>query len=313
MENFLLSLNVVLPLFLEMALGYAIRCFRLVDEPTLRKMNNVVFRAFLPILLFYNVISTDIGTAFNGPLMLTAVLFVLGEFALCMALVPLLEKENSRRGVLIQGIMRSNFVIFGLPVLVSLCGEGSNTGAVALVIAVVVPMFNALSVTALEIYRGGKPNPLKILKSVATNPLILASLLGIVLLLLGVKLPNFLQKPVADLSKMATPLALVILGAEFNFGQVRKCVRQLVIGVSGRLVVMPLIFLTIAVLLGFRGEELIALLVMLAAPPAVSSFTMAQQMDGDSELAAGLVVFGSSLAVVTMFIWIFVLKSMALI
>ena len=194
MENFLLSLNVVLPLFLEMALGYAIRCFRLVDEPTLRKMNNVVFRVFLPILLFYNVISTDIGTAFNGPLMLTAVLFVLGEFALCMALVPLLEKENSRRGVLIQGIMRSNFVIFGLPVLVSLCGEGSNTGAVALVIAVVVPMFNALSVTALEIYRGGKPNPLKILKSVATNPLILASLLGIVLLLLGVKLPNFLQK-----------------------------------------------------------------------------------------------------------------------
>ena len=302
MENFLLSLNVVLPLFLEMALGYAIRCFRLVDEPTLRKMNNVVFRVFLPILLFYNVISTDIGTAFNGPLMLTAVLFVLGEFALCMALVPLLEKENSRRGVLIQGIMRSNFVIFGLPVLVSLCGEGSNTGAVALVIAVVVPMFNALSVTALEIYRGGKPNPLKILKSVATNPLIL-----------GVKLPNFLQKPVADLSKMATPLALVILGAEFNFGQVRKCVRQLVIGVSGRLVVMPLIFLTIAVLLGFRGEELIALFVMLAAPPAVSSFTMAQQMDGDSELAAGLVVFGSSLAVVTMFIWIFVLKSMALI
>ena len=102
MENFLLSLNVVLPLFLEMALGYAIRCFRLVDEPTLRKMNNVVFRVFLPILLFYNVISTDIGTAFNGPLMLTAVLFVLGEFALCMALVPLLEKENSRRGVLIQ-------------------------------------------------------------------------------------------------------------------------------------------------------------------------------------------------------------------
>ena len=91
MENFLLSLNVVLPLFLEMALGYAIRCFRLVDEPTLRKMNNVVFRVFLPILLFYNVISTDIGTAFNGPLMLTAVLFVLGEFALCMALVPLLQ------------------------------------------------------------------------------------------------------------------------------------------------------------------------------------------------------------------------------
>ena len=91
------------------------------------------------------------------------------------------------------------------------------------------------------------------------------------------------------------------------------CLRQLVLGVTGRLIVMPLIFLTIAILLGFRGEELIALMVMLAAPPAVSSFTMAQQMEGDSELAGGLVVFGSLFAVLTMFVWIFALKSLMLI
>lgn len=313
MENLILAFNVVLPLFLEMALGYLTRRIGLVDAETLKKMNNYVFRVFLPILLFHNVISTDLSTAFNGPLILTAVCFVLCEFALCMLVVPLIEKKKPRRGVLIQGIMRSNFVIFGLPVLVSLCGENSNTGAVALVIAVVVPMFNAFSVIALEINRGGKPNFVKILKSVATNPLILASLLGIVLLALGVKMPSTIEKTLSDLSKMATPLALVILGAEFDFKSVKPCLKPLIFGVSGRLIVMPLIFLTIAVLLGFRGEELIALMVMLGAPPAVSSFTMAQQMDGDAELAGNMVVFGSLFAVLTMFIWIFVLKSMALI
>jgi predicted permease len=313
MENLILAFDVVLPLFLMMALGYFIKCIKMVDDGTLKKMNNVVFRVFLPILLFYNIVSTDLTTAFNGPLILTAVLFVLGEFGLCMIVVPLVEKEKRRRGVLIQGIMRSNFVIFGLPVLVSLCGEGSNTGAVSLVIAVVVPMFNAFSVIGLEINRGGRLNFFKILKSVAANPLIIASVLGLVMLALGLKLPQVLLKPVGDLAKVATPLALVILGAEFNFSSIKGCARQLVMGVTGRLVVMPLIFLTIAILLGFRGEELIALMVMLAAPPAVSSFTMAQQMDGDSELAGGLVVFGSLFAVLTMFLWIFALKTLALI
>lgn len=279
MENLALAFNVVMPLFLMMALGYCIRLLKLGDEATFKKMNNIVFRVFLPILLFHNVISTDLSTAFNGPLLLTAVCFVIAEFALCMIFVPLLEKENRRRGVLVQGIMRSNFVIFGLPVLVSLCGENSNTGAVSLVIAVVVPMFNAFSVIALEVYRGGKLNFWKIAKSVASNPLILSSLLGIVLLALGVQLPDVIEKPLSDLADVATPLALVILGAEFSFRQVKSCLRQLVLGVTGRLIVMPLIFLTIAILLGFRGEELIALMVMLAAPPAVSSFTMAQQMD----------------------------------
>ena len=312
MENLALAFNVVMPLFLMMALGYCIRLLKLGDEATFKKMNNIVFRVFLPILLFHNVISTDLSTAFNGPLLLTAVCFVIAEFALCMIFVPLLEKENRRRGVLVQGIMRSNFVIFGLPVLVSLCGENSNTGAVSLVIAV-VPMFNAFSVIALEVYRGGKLNFWKIAKSVASNPLILSSLLGIVLLALGVKLPEVIEKPLSDLADVATPLALVILGAEFSFRQVKSCLRQLVLGVTGRLIVMPLIFLTIAILLGFRGEELIALMVMLAAPPAVSSFTMAQQMEGDSELAGGLVVFGSLFAVLTMFVWIFALKSLMLI
>ena len=153
----------------------------------------------------------------------------------------------------------------------------------------------------------------KVLKSVVTNPLIIASLLGIVLLVMGVKLPDTLDKTLSDLAKTSTPLALVILGAEFNFKSVKNCLRPLIIGVAGRLVIVPAIFITIAALLGFRGEELISLMIMLAAPPAVSSFTMAQQMDGDAELAGNMVVFGSLFAVLTIFLWIFILKTLMLI
>ena len=310
MENLLLAFRVVLPLFLMMALGYGTRRMGLVDAPTLKKMNNFVFRVFLPILLFYNVVTTDLDTAFNGPLILTAVCFVVVIFLALMLIIPLIEKEKPRRGVLVQGIMRANFVIFGLPVLLSLCGEDSNTGAVSLVIAVVVPLFNAFSVIALETNRGGKVRAGKVLKSVATNPLILSSLFGVLLLVLGVKLPSTLDKTLGDLAKTSTPLALVILGAEFDFKSVKGCLRPLIIGVTGRLVIVPAIFITIAVLLGFRGEELLALMIMLGAPPAVSSFTMAQQMDGDAELAGNMVVFGSLFAVLTIFMWIFVLKTL---
>ena len=313
MENLILSLEVVLPLFLMMALGYVVRLIGLADDAALKQINSIAFRVFLPILLFYNIITTDLSTAINPGLLGTAVAFVVAEFALCMLFVPLLEKRNNRRGVLIQGIMRSNFVIFGLPVVLSLFGPNSNTGAVSLVIAVVVPLFNAFSVTALEINRGQKVRIGHILLSVVKNPLIIASFIGLVLLVCGVKLPGVLLKTVGDLAKVATPLSLVILGASFSFSSVRQCLRPLIIGTVGRLVVMPLIFITISIFVGFRGEELIALMVMLAAPPAVSSFTMAQQMDGDADLAGGMVVFGSIFAVLTMFIWIFTLKTLQLI
>ena len=106
------------------------------------------------------------------------------------------------------------------------------------------------------------------------------------------------------------PLALVVLGGSFAIGSVKGNLRPLTIGLVGRLLVMPALFLPFGVLLGFRGPELLGLMVMLGAPTAVSSYTMAQQMGGDSELAGELVVFGTMLSVITIFLWTFLLKSL---
>ena len=309
MENLLLSFHVVMPLCLIMALGYGIRQLGWIDDKSVRTINNLAFRVFIPILIFYNVYNTRLDGDFQWEVFVFAVVGVLALFGILFLIIPRIEPENAKRGVLIQGIGRSNFVLFGLSVAEALYGAG-NSGVTALLVAVVVPMFNVLSVVALEVYGTDATHPKKIIKGILTNPLIIASILGILVMAVRLKLPSFVETTVSDLSKIATPLALFVLGASFSFSKVGGNLRQLLIGVTGKLVINPLIFLTAGVLCGFRDIELASLMVIFAAPTAVNSFTMAQQMGGDADLAGQLVVFTSVFAVITMFMWIFVTKQM---
>lgn len=155
MENLILSLNVVLPLFLMIVLGYALKLLRVWDTHTINGMNTVVFKVFLPLLLFMNVYQTDIKGVFNLKLMLFAIISVLLIFIISWIFICFIEKENRKRGVLIQAIFRSNFVIFGVPIATSLCGAQS-TGSAALLVAVIVPLFNVLAVVTLETFRGSR-------------------------------------------------------------------------------------------------------------------------------------------------------------
>ena len=312
MDNLILSFNVVLPIFLCILLGYFLRRIRMVDTPSLNVMNKLCFKVFLPIYLFNNIATTNLAAAFNGKLLATAYLGVTAQFILLMILIPRLEKENPRRGVLIQAMFRSNFALFGIPLALSLCGT-EKVGPTSILVGFTVPLFNILAVVSLESFRGGKPSIKKMAKGIATNPLIIASLLGIAFNLLDFTLPGAVQKSVNDLGGVATPLSLVALGGSFTVSKVKEYKKQLTIGVLGRLVFSPLIMVSAGILLGFRNELLIPLLIMSGAPTAVSSFPMAQQMDGDGELAAGLVVFTSALAILSMFLWIFVLKQIGMI
>ncbi len=312
MENLILSFNVVLPLFLCIMLGYFLRKIKMVDTPSLNTMNKLCFKVFLPLYLFNNIANTDLSAAFNAKLLATAILGLVGYFLILMLVIPRVEKENSRRGVLIQAMFRSNFALFGLPLALSLCGT-EKVGPTSILVGFTVPVFNILAVVTLESFRGGKPSLKKMAKGIATNPLIIASVVGIVFNLLGFTLLPAVQKSVTDLGNVATPLSLVALGGSFALEKVKEYRKQLAIGVTGRLVISPLVMVSVGILLGFRNETLIPLLIMFGAPTAVSSFPMAQQMDGDGELAAALVVFTSALAILSMFLWIFVLKQVGVI
>lgn len=307
MENLMISLNVVLPLFFSIALGYALKRLGMYDAVTLTTINKLVFKVFLPLYLFYSIYSTDLSVAFNLKVIIFSVVGILLWFLLLMLIVPMIEKNNAKRGVMVQAMFRSNFVLYGLPVAISLCGE-DKIGITSLLMGIIVPVYNVLAVITLEVFRGGKPSVKKILTGIVKNPLIIASVLGVLFYLLKIDLPSAVEKTVVDFGKVATPLALMALGGEFRFSKVKGDIKQLMISVVGKLIISPLFMITAGILLGFRNEILVPILLMSGAPASVSSYTMAQQMGGDGELAGEIVVFTTGISIITIFIWVFLLK-----
>ncbi|MBQ8537921.1 MAG: AEC family transporter [Clostridia bacterium] len=312
MDNLLLSANVVLPLFLCMMLGYLLKCLGLIKEQLTQDLNKLSFKVFLPIYLFNTSYACDLNAAFDPSLVVFAVISTFAVFGLGMVLVPRWVKENSQRGVVIQCLFRSNFALFGMPITEALCGA-DRMGPSSLLISVIVPMYNILAVITLESFRGGKPDPKKILRGILTNPLIIGTMLGLVLNVLKVPLIQPMEKALTDLGRVATPLSLIALGSHFSFRAIASSAKPLLIGSLGRLVICPAVMVTLAALAGFRGEYLSPILIMFGAPVAASSFTMAQQMEGDGQLAASFVMVTSAGAIFTFFVWIFILKQLALV
>ena len=309
MDNFIISVNAILPMFLVMALGYGARCLGWIHREEISNINKIAFRIFLPCLLFYNVYCSDRSGSFDPLLIAYAVGGVLLSFAMALGYTLLTEKLPERRGVMIQGMFRSNYVIMGIPVATALLGA-DQLGTVSILIAVVVPLFNMLSVVVLEVFRGQKPKPLHILGQIAKNPLVIGSVLGILTLAAGIRLPHILEQTIQNISAIASPLQLFLLGAFFQFSGLKTYRRELMTVSAAKLIVAPGLFLGLGALLGFRGVAFVSLIGVFASPTAVNSFTMAQQMGGDAELAGDIVVTTSAVSIPTMFLWIFLFKSL---
>ena len=311
MENLMISANAVLPMCLVMALGYGTRRLGWLRREEISTINKIAFRIFLPCLLYYNIYCSDLSGSFDPLLMAYAVGGVLLTFGLALGYTLLTEKLPERRGVLIQGMFRSNYVIMGIPVATALLGA-DQLGTVSILIAVIVPLFNMLAVVVLEVFRGQKPKPLHILGQIAKNPLVIGSVLGILTLVAGIRLPHILEQTIQSVSAIASPLQLFLLGAFFQFSGLKTYRRELVTVSIAKLIVSPGLFLGLGALLGFRGVAFVALIGIFAAPTAVNSFTMAQQMGGDAELAGDIVVTTSAASILTMFLWIFLFKSLGM-
>ena len=311
MENLMISANAVLPMCLVMALGYGTRRLGWLRREEISTINKIAFRIFLPCLLYYNIYCSDLSGSFDPLLMTYAVGGVLLTFGLALGYTLLTEKLPERRGVLIQGMFRSNYVIMGIPVATALLGA-DQLGTVSILIAIIVPLFNMLAVVVLEVFRGQKPKPLHILGQSAKNPVVIGSVLGILTLVAGIRLPHILEQTIQSVSAIASPLQLFLLGAFFQFSGLKTYRRELVTVSIAKLIVAPGLFLGLGALLGFRGVAFVSLIGIFASPTAVNSFTMAQQMGGDAELAGDIVVTTSAASILTMFFWIFLFKSLGM-
>ncbi len=309
MNSLVVCLNAVVPIFIIMALGCLARHLGAISRDDVPKLNKMLFRYFMPLMLFYNIYTSDLSSAVQPKLIAFAAGSVLIEFFLALGYVMLTEKDPNKRGVKAQGIYRSNFVIIGLPLATALV-PGADAGPVVVLIAIVVPMFNAIAVVTLELFSGRKPNALGIIADVFKNPLIVGTIFGLAFVLLGIKLPEALLSTVKQVSAATNPMMLFLLGTFFEWGGIKKYVRDLIEVCLGRLVVMPGIFLTLAYLLNIRGIAFAGMIAIFGSATAIASFTMTQQMGGDDELAGDIVVATSALCCFTMFAWSLIFKSL---
>lgn len=313
MENIILSFNVIAPLFFLMVIGYAIANYTdLADKDLLKKANSLVFKVFLPCMLFKNIYQSNIREQMQGGLCFFAAGSLLLLFVLLCLIVPKVVKKENQQGVVIQGIFRSNYVIFGVAVVENMYGS-ANTVTAAILSAVLVPMYNFLAVIALSFFGGKRERDFKkVLVGILKNPLIIASVLGIIASLLGFKLPKAADTTLNDLAKLATPIAFLILGGDFDFSKVRGNLKIAGGVVAVKMVILPLIFIPMVVAMGYRNSDLLAALLAYQTPVAVSSYIMAQQAGADEQLAGQLVVFSSAVSIFTLFVTIFILRQMGL-
>ena len=309
--NLIICFNAVLPLMIYLVIGGLIRKFNILSEKEVKSVNRMIFVVLFPALMFENLYSANIRQAFDLRLEFYGIAFLMIMYGLTSVFVRKIEKSPKTRGDMIQAMYRSNFVIMGLPITINIFGKG-KAAATAALIMIIVPLFNVLAVITLEYYRGGKTTVRSLVVRILKNPIILGAIAAIVCLLLGIKIPATVNGVISSMSETCSVMAMIILGASFNPVGVTRGKRNLIITIVVRLLVYPAIGLSAAAALGFRGPAFIALLAMMAAPPAVSSFTMAQVMDSDDELAGNAVIIATPLSCLTLFMWLFIFKTMGM-
>lgn len=312
MDDLLFSLNAVLPLLLLMGTGWFCHRIGLLKDSLVNGVNQLIFWIFLPVSLCNSVMKTPYDTVMSWEAFAIIAGGLAVQFALLFLVIPRIEKDRKKVGVLIQGMGRANYAFFGIP-LVAMLFPGQDTSLAALLVICTIPVYNIMSVIALSVYGEGEIKPGRIALNILKNPLIIGSILGYLLWIMRFQPPEFLQTTLNDLSKVATPLALFTLGGAIRFSSARQHTRQLLYAVPWKLIGSPLIFLGISIALGLRGVALACAFVAFGAPTAVSSYPMAQQMGGDGELAAEMVALTSTLSVLSTFLFVFALKSMGLI
>lgn len=325
MENLIVSFRIIMPLFLYMMLGYAAKKRGLLTKELNDGVNQLMFALFLPVLLFKTLYQDDLSGFGRAAFIPYAMAGTVLSFLMLFALFSRLEKDPAKRGSLIQGAFRGNSILFGLPVAISIFGEG-NTAEVAIVLAAIIPIYNVLSVLILEVCGQaavsedprvkltlGSVNWKNVAQSIAKNPLIHAVLLGLLANRLGIVLPDYLEKTMAGVAGVVTPMAFVLLGAAFNLSSAMEDKRSIALASLMKLVVNPVIFLILPIIWGWNGPVLGAILIAFGTPTAVSSFPMAKALRCDADLAGEIVVATSAASILTIFLWIFVLKQMMLI
>lgn len=311
MNNLLFCLNATVPVFLVMMAGYILRCMKMLDESFINKLNHLNFKVTLPILLMMDIASTDFYQVMDFRFVLFCFLVTLGSILGITVFAILFIKKKSILGEFIQASYRGSAAVLGIAFVQNIYG---STSVAPLMVFATVPLYNVMAVVILLFavphnHIKKKSEMIKeSLIEIIQNPIIVGITIGMILSLVKFKIPYVMDKTLQNFSVLATPLALIGLGAGFEGKKVAGQLAPTILSGMIKLVVLPAIFLPLAVKLGFADEKLIAILIMLGAPTTVSAYIMARNTGYEGVLSSSCIVFSTFLSSITISFWLFVLK-----
>lgn len=327
MADFIFSLNATLPIFLIMVLGWFLMRIGLFTKEFNKVADKYVFKVALPVLLFKDIATADIRSDFNLTFVLFCMITTTIMFLAIWGLSYIFIKDKTQVGAFAQASARGSAAVLGIAFINNIYG---NSGMAPLMIVSAVPLYNILSVIILtfsaDMGKEAQKNKLtdnvsnskgsnikKACINVVKNPIIIGIFLGLPFSIFGISIPVIPLKAVTSIAQTATPIALLVVGAGFEGAKAIKKIKLTAVATFIKLVLLPLIFFPFAIAFGFRGSELVAILVMLGSPTTVTCYIMAKNMGNDEVLSSSIVVMATLLSSVTLTGWIFVLKVMGLI
>lgn len=320
-DSLLFSVNAVFPIILVAGLGFWCRKKGTISDEFLNTGNRFCFRYCFFALMFCNVYKIEAFSDIRWNSVVTELIIIALLYCLGLMYVIFFVPDRKQKGVILQAFYRSNFAIIGIPLANNIYGEQGQIAA-ALISAVSIPVFNVLAVFSLTVFLGNRKDPLSktllsMLRKIVTNPLILGAGAGLLCIAvrpycgewrLATSNLKFVYKALEALSGIATWLSLVILGGRFRFSAAKGLFPQIAAGVLARLLLAPVLGMTLAVYLPswlnlapLSGADYAAFFALFASPIAIASVAMADQMENDSELAGQILVWTTLFSAFTLF------------
>lgn len=312
LDNLIFSLNATIPIFLMMVVGYVLKRIKFLDKKTTDVLNKLVFRVFLPALLFEDLARQDFINIWDNSFVLFCAITTVVSIIICTFMAKVLAARD--RGEFIQASYRSAAATLGIAFMTNIY---DNVAMVALMIIGSVPIYNIVAVIVLSLTspdgEGKKDSAAllkKTLKGIVTNPIILGIFVGALWSLLSLPIPTILGKSITYLGNVASPLALITLGAAFEFKDLSDNLKTILAINFNKLILFCMLFLPLAVYMGFRDEKLVAALIMLGSATTSSSFIMAKNMGHDGTISSSAVMTTTLFASFTLTLWLFILRSL---
>jgi malate permease and related proteins len=307
-------LQAVLPVFLVIATGMALRRYRFLDQAFIDSANALVYYVLLPALLFDEISATEFRKAFNGALVLGGYAAALATFVLAFAVSGALGASPAERGSFVQGSVRANLAYVGLPVVFNAAGQAGLRKA-GILLGFLVPLLNAMAVVALILPHGvgkgrGRETATRIVGQIATNPIILACIVAISWSVFKLPVPAMVRRTLHLMSPATLPLSLLCLGGAVSVERARKGFGLASLAAFMKLVVVTGLALALYRWMGVSGPDLRIGMIMLGCPTAVVTYVMASQLEGDTDLSGTIVITSTVASAVTITAWLFLLRAM---